>query len=458
MASSNAEKTVSLKVWIDKELNRVVFAESESDLVDVLFSFLTLPIGNIIRLLRERQPSMSIGCFNSLYTSLETLETRYFKSEGCKSMLLRPRNSSWDICRKLKLNMDDTEQTKYYICSCYHLDRVNCNAHCSDLLSTIRNIKCNCGVLMDREVNLENPIVDIGRSAVICCRNDDIFNNRRYAEFIIYIFLFAPLFQILGLLGQSLVSKTPLTDVFLMKQENPTNVMSQHISTTETPRKEDTTSNNQEITVKITVRKSSGKVVFAEAGENFVSFLFNLLAFPLGSISKLLGPTSLFDCVSNLYKSVQGLAVGKYIRSEDLKEMLLSPKLAPQFGWSNQPLVIDEKQFLDTHYYTTWNGHVSTGRLTTTTKDLYGCYTNSLTFVKPSMTGTGNGFLEGPVLFLVTDDLVVTPLSVFPCISFLGSQNIPFNDLEEREVSIGMKEVRYVLLCTSFMIIMVFLA
>ena len=42
---------ISLKLLLGKEKNRVVFAESDKDFIDILFSFLTLPMGTIARLL-----------------------------------------------------------------------------------------------------------------------------------------------------------------------------------------------------------------------------------------------------------------------------------------------------------------------------------------------------------------------------------------------------------------------
>lgn len=44
---------VSLWVLVDKERNRVLYAEAGKDFVDVLFSFLTLPLGTIARLMSK---------------------------------------------------------------------------------------------------------------------------------------------------------------------------------------------------------------------------------------------------------------------------------------------------------------------------------------------------------------------------------------------------------------------
>ena len=58
-----AAKEISLKLLVHKEKNQILYAESDKDFVDVLFSFLTLPIGTIIRLITKEE---KIGCMSTL--------------------------------------------------------------------------------------------------------------------------------------------------------------------------------------------------------------------------------------------------------------------------------------------------------------------------------------------------------------------------------------------------------
>ncbi|RLM65320.1 hypothetical protein C2845_PM16G18620 [Panicum miliaceum] len=60
--SNNAE-TVAVKLFIDKEKQKVLFAESDKEFVDVLFSFLTLPLGSIVRLLGKQS---GVGCLDEI--------------------------------------------------------------------------------------------------------------------------------------------------------------------------------------------------------------------------------------------------------------------------------------------------------------------------------------------------------------------------------------------------------
>ncbi|GAU25287.1 hypothetical protein TSUD_18000 [Trifolium subterraneum] len=49
-------------------------------------------------------------------------------------------------------------------------------------------------------------------------------------------------------------------------------------------------------------------------------------------------------------------------------------------------------------------------------------------------------FVKGPPTYMVTDDLVVTPMSSFNAISHLNSLNVSLSDLDEKVVTIGQKE------------------
>lgn len=54
--AENSEKPVfSLRLLVDKKKNKVVLAEAGKEFVDVLFSFLTLPMGTVARLVEKYQ-------------------------------------------------------------------------------------------------------------------------------------------------------------------------------------------------------------------------------------------------------------------------------------------------------------------------------------------------------------------------------------------------------------------
>lgn len=69
----------------------------------------------------------------------------------------------------------------------------------------------------------------------------------------------------------------------------------------------------------------------------------------------------------------------------------------------------------------------------------------TLNLVDPKYTASKSSscgeFGKGPLIYMITDDLVVTPMSSFTAISHLNSSNVSMFDMEERVVRIGLTEV-----------------
>ncbi|KAE9592022.1 hypothetical protein Lalb_Chr19g0124841 [Lupinus albus] len=114
---------------------------------------------------------------------------------------------------------------------------------------------------------------------------------------------------------------------------------------------------------------------------------------------------SCLGSIDNLYKSLVDLEGQNYSKSlPSLKDKLVKTHLVQQFKLKNQILQFDEVPI-----------------------SFYSCYT---VYDAPSIT-----------LFMVTDDLVVTPTSSISIISFLSMSNISPSDIDEKVISIGKKEV-----------------
>ncbi|CAH9147800.1 unnamed protein product [Cuscuta epithymum] len=137
MRTTKQESPVCLKLLIDEKVNRVVAAEANSDFVDILLSFLTIPMGTIIRLTSktdaEKDSPLKIGCMNNLYHSFENLSPEIWQTKHCKTMLLNPRNPLSKYFTELMINVDDSGSEVSYECS-----RGRCK-------SKYENVLCNCG-------------------------------------------------------------------------------------------------------------------------------------------------------------------------------------------------------------------------------------------------------------------------------------------------------------------------
>ncbi|KAJ4787558.1 hypothetical protein LUZ62_038804 [Rhynchospora pubera] len=86
-----SEKKLELKLLIEKKTQKVIFAEVGKDVVDLLFSLLSMPIGSVIKLLTKEA---MVGCLSATYSSLEQLDDTYFLGTGIKSKLLNPDSSN----------------------------------------------------------------------------------------------------------------------------------------------------------------------------------------------------------------------------------------------------------------------------------------------------------------------------------------------------------------------------
>ncbi|KAL6126578.1 hypothetical protein ACLB2K_074625 [Fragaria x ananassa] len=106
MESSNSSTSVSLKLLIDTKNRKVLFAEASKEVVDFLFTLLSLPIGTVIRLLTKKG---MVGCLGKLYESVEELNDTYLQPNLNKDSLHAETtvNSCWKLDDSVE-NLNDT--------------------------------------------------------------------------------------------------------------------------------------------------------------------------------------------------------------------------------------------------------------------------------------------------------------------------------------------------------------
>jgi hypothetical protein len=104
-----------------------------------------------------------------------------------------------------------------------------------------------------------------------------------------------------------LLSKTPLTDLFLGKKPfiERSRIFSCDV--------EDVFSSSIHITVKLVVRKSDNNILYALGGQYFANLIINFLTFPLGGVLRMLqGNIDSLGSINGLHKSVTNLNEDKY--------------------------------------------------------------------------------------------------------------------------------------------------
>ncbi|CAH9081915.1 unnamed protein product [Cuscuta epithymum] len=429
MAAVKTEPVVlSLNLLIDEKNNRVVAAEANRDFVDTLFSFFTFPMGTIIRLItstsaEEKPTSVAVGCMNKLYEGVQKLSTEYWQTEYCKSMLLNPRNPLAYYFRKLKINIDDSGSDFTYGCWCggYH--------------SIYENFRCKCGAKTIRpkekkpaDWNASSKEGAFLKGAIEFLITDDLQVRPASAEIVAQLMpdtgskdatriremcVNVSKAELILLLARSLVSESPLSDVFLTKDPAFETVGTQvkpsklgaTISSSPVVPLETTEQNGPTLNLKVSCVKSTKQILFGEATNEFFDFLCTFLTTPIGLTVCILKGQSGIKCMDNLYTSIVELDQ-KWFRSSN-KSGLLDLCVAQDHNCKKQPIKSLRTEPLDTKLL--------------------------------SPKGS-DSFAVEPSMFFVSDDFEVKPLSVSSSYLLLNKLEISFNQTEVQWVTIGMKE------------------
>ncbi|KAH7841747.1 hypothetical protein Vadar_033802 [Vaccinium darrowii] len=190
------------------------------------------------------------------------------------------------------------------------------------------------------------------------------------------------------------------------------------------------TTSKAKVSLKLLVDTKAKRVIFAEAGKDFVDFLFNLLHLPLATVVSLLTEQTMVGSLGKLYKSIQNLSE-TYFLSNQTKDYVLKPKASAKRYYSCR-----------NHY-----GHryvsEDAGAICPDCKSA--CLSSEIRYVagpNDMATAVAEGnFVTGVATYMVTDDLVVTPLSTAATITMFNKLNIKdVGALEERVVDMGMPE------------------
>ncbi|KAJ1261284.1 hypothetical protein BS78_09G016900 [Paspalum vaginatum] len=217
------------------------------------------------------------------------------------------------------------------------------------------------------------------------------------------------------------------------------------------------------ISLKLLVDSKAKQVLFAEAGKEFVDFVFSLLTLPIGAVAKLVSAGTMHGSVGRLYQSVDRIGAS-YLQPGTDKSELLQPKvmhpdarelllLRGRDGEEPQgPTRTATPRF---KLYTCAAAQCATvamerGAACPQCKQPMG---TEMTLVLPSAPAAaageeeeemdgGAGYVKGLVTYMVTDGLEVTPMSAISSITLINkfSAGKPDVELAEKYVSVGMDE------------------
>lgn len=224
------------------------------------------------------------------------------------------------------------------------------------------------------------------------------------------------------------------------------------------------------LTMKLLVDTRSRRVLYAEAGKEVVDFLFSLLSFPLGAVTKLLTTGAMVGSVGNLYGSVKNLDAGYYVCRRDAKNALLeapapaaviqlaataaapAPPAAPS---NNGPIYRCKGCSCSVACY-----NYATKVSCTPCPVCKGKMTTAVQLVEPDGKSGGGakaspapvkeegssstGYVRDMMTYNVMDDLSIAPISTICAITSIVALGVTdISGLQARTVEIGHKEVSY---------------
>ncbi|KAM4104565.1 hypothetical protein ACJW30_06G167900 [Castanea mollissima] len=200
---------------------------------------------------------------------------------------------------------------------------------------------------------------------------------------------------------------------------------------------------SSEVSLKLLIDTKGNKVLFAEAGKDFVDFLFNLLSLLVGTVIRLLTKDSMVCSLGNLYESVETLSE-TYLQPNQSKDAILKPKTP--VSASDLPLLLSaDETMIGKKFYMCPSFHRNVADDPRAACPFCNCYMNTkipyIALEKVASSDDEGGYVKGVVTYMVMDDLVVKPMSTISSIALLQKFSVKeVGALEERVVDLGMDE------------------
>ncbi|CAN1284276.1 hypothetical protein LINPERPRIM_LOCUS18571 [Linum perenne] len=207
------------------------------------------------------------------------------------------------------------------------------------------------------------------------------------------------------------------------------------------------------VTLKLLIDKRTNRVVYGEAGKDFVDFLFTILSLPLGTATKLLSKENkMVGTLGNLYRSIEELS-DTYIQPRQRKDRVLNPSVL--YCPDNSSTMVGSLG----HLYQSIQGlskacfqmHQYKDEFLNPRMDF--CPSSRITslFSDQGLRGQffrDEGFVNGAATYMVTDNLEVKVMSTVFIMDLFKEMDIKeVGSIEEKVIHLGTAEVSIILLC-----------
>ncbi|XP_051221745.1 uncharacterized protein [Lolium perenne] len=268
---------IKIKLVVDRLQKQVLFADAGSDFVDVLLTFLTLPLSSIQLVAGASSPD----CLSNLCASVQHLGD---------NELLNGEVHSFSLLTVFSVSRGTSGTEPVWF-----------QASTSNVLSILSGFGAE-GIKGAYEVD-----VNIG-----------------WAE-------------VASMLKTCVSSTTIFTDVLLTKGTDsgavrPALLINRSLLTIHRPQGQETNVACPPISIKLFYDRQDRKVMYAECKHDFVDLLLSFLTYPMGCVVKNLAGTShVCGSFNNLYSSAASLDAAGFLKGACFghKNTLLDPSLAP---------------------------------------------------------------------------------------------------------------------------------
>ncbi|KAL0003011.1 hypothetical protein SO802_016792 [Lithocarpus litseifolius] len=211
------------------------------------------------------------------------------------------------------------------------------------------------------------------------------------------------------------------------------------------------------VSLRLLINTESQRVLFAEADKNFIDFLFHILSLPVGTFITILTKKGMVGSLGNIYESIENINI-TYFQPNLNKETLLKSKVHISGGGTGVTLLLPKVKSPSTsstsRYWYRCPRTYSSSCLSYVSNDssvkcpsCQGSMNDNVNFVDPpramnvGSSSSGEGYVKGVVTYMVTDDLVVKPMSTISCVTLLNRYNVKdVGVLEEKVVDLGIDE------------------
>jgi hypothetical protein len=218
------------------------------------------------------------------------------------------------------------------------------------------------------------------------------------------------------------------------------------------------------VSLRLLIDTKSRRLLFAEAGKEFIDFLFHILALPVGTIISLLKKQGTVGSFEKIYEGFENLGT-TYLQPNMNKETLLKPEVHIS-GGTGVPLLLpnivssltSRKLYgcANTNYNTRLGSYGPCPGFVADDSRAICPWCQGSTFMSrelklvdaPRATNKGSsregegGYVKGVITYMVMDDLEVKPMSIISIFTLLNNFNIKeIGVLEEKVVNLSMDEV-----------------